>query len=121
MKIKKFLKSFVYAGEGIKVMFVCGRNMKVNLFTAFVVIVLGIIFHISAFEWISCLLCFGLVISLEMINTSFENLVNLVSPDFHPLAKKAKDIAAGAVLVSVIIAFIIGLIIFLPKIIDAIS
>jgi len=61
-------------------------------------------------------LCFGLVIGMELINTSIEKLVDLVSPEYHPLAEKVKDIAAGAVLFDSIIAAIIGLIIFVPKI-----
>jgi diacylglycerol kinase len=62
-----------------------------------------------------CIGCFGLVISLEMINSAIENLVDLVSPEYNKLAGKAKDIAAGAVLVAAICAAIVGLIIFLPK------
>jgi len=86
--------------------------------TCFVVLVLlfGWLLHIRIVEWLICLLCFGLVIGMELINTSLEKLVDLVSPEYHPLAEKVKDIAAGAVLFDSIIAAIIGLIIFVPKI-----
>jgi diacylglycerol kinase len=78
--------------------------------------VFGILFAISIAEWMLCLLCFGLVITAEMLNTAIENLVDLASPQKHVLAGKAKDIAAGAVLVAAIVAAIVGLIIFLPKV-----
>jgi len=83
----------------------------------FVILVLffGVIFVLSAVEWMICLLCFGLVIGAEMMNTAIESIVDLVSPQKQKLAGKAKDIAAGAVLVSAIVAAIAGLIIFVPK------
>ena len=114
---KKFLNSFKYAYRGIKEAFKSERNMKVHLFIMLSVIVLGFLFEISALEWIICLISFGLVISLEIINTSIETVVNLVSPKYNELAKRAKDLSAGAVLFNAIIAFILGIIIFLPKII----
>lgn len=82
------------------------------------VIIGGIILHISLQEWITVLILFGLVISLELVNTAVESTVDLVTEEKRPLAKKAKDTAAGAVLVSAIAAAIIGLMIFVPKIID---
>ena len=68
--------------------------------------------------YIICLILFGLVISLELVNTAVESTVDLVTEEKRPLAKKAKDTAAGAVLVSAIAAAIIGLMIFIPRIID---
>jgi diacylglycerol kinase (ATP) len=65
-------------------------------------------------EWCVVLLCFGLVMAAEAFNTAIERLVNLVSPDFHPLAGDVKDVAAGAVLICAIVAAIIGLIVFIP-------
>lgn len=114
---KKFLNSFKYAYRGIKEAFKSERNMKVHLFIMLSVIVLGFLFEISALEWIICLISFGLVISLEIVNTSIETVVNLVSPKYNELAKRTKDLSAGAVLFNAIIAFILGIIIFLPKII----
>ena len=81
-----------------------------------IVIVAGFIFKISVMEWIACLLLFALVISLELINTAIETTVDIAMPEINEKAKYAKDIAAGAVLFSAIIAVIVGLIIFLPKI-----
>ena len=91
------------------------RNMRIHLIVAALVVLFGLLFCISAVEWIICLLCMGLVFGAELINTSIENIVDLVSPDHHPLAGKAKDIAAGAVLMTAIISVITGLIIFIPK------
>ena len=77
---------------------------------------MGIIYKISTMEWIICILLFGLVISTEIINTAIENAVDLVTDEKNILAKKAKDAAAGAVLVNAIISVIIACIIWIPKI-----
>lgn len=114
---KKFLNSFKYAYRGIIEAFKSERNMKIHLFILLVVLVCGFLFNISLIEWIICLICFGLVISLEIINTSVETLVNLVSPKYNELARRIKDLSAGAVLFNAIVSFIVGIIIFLPKII----
>ena len=82
---------------------------------AIVAIVFSVLFNIAATEWIAVGFCIALVITMEMINTAIENVVDLTSPEQHPLAGKAKDIAAGAVLVCAIISGVIGLLIFLPK------
>lgn len=80
------------------------------------VIIAGFYYQISKFEWIVCIILFGMVISLELINTAIENTVDLAMPEKHPQAKIAKDVAAAAVLVGAIVAAIIGFIIFIPKI-----
>lgn len=113
---KKFLNSFKFAYKGIIEAFKSERNMKMHLFILLVVLVLGFLLNVSMSEWIICLICFGLVISLEIVNTSIETIVNLVSPKYNDLAKSAKDLSAGAVLFNAVITFIIGIIIFLPKI-----
>ena len=84
------------------------------------VIVAGVTLKINTTEWSVVLILCGLVISLELINTAIENAVDLVTKEYNETAKNAKDIAAGAVLFSAIIAAIIGFIIFLPKIINII-
>lgn len=84
------------------------------------VIVAGVTLRINTTEWSVVLILCGLVISLELINTAIENAVDLVTKEYNEKAKNAKDIAAGAVLFSAIIAAIIGFIIFLPKIINII-
>lgn len=76
----------------------------------------GVILKISAIEWCICMVLFGLVMALEHVNTAVEAVVDMVTEEYHPLAKVAKDTAAGAVLIAAIMAAIAGCIIFLPKI-----
>lgn len=113
---KPLYKSFGYAIAGFLTCIRGERNMKIHLTAAILVTLAGTLLHISAGEWIICLILFGLIMSLEMVNTALEAVVDLVTKEKQPLAKKAKDAAAGAVLVSSVMAAIIGLIIFLPKI-----
>ena len=113
--MKKRIRSFVYAGRGIRLVFSSEANMKIHIVVATLVVICGFIFNINTTEWIACLLCIGLVFGAEMINTAIENVVDLASPDHHELAGKAKDIAAGAVLICAIVSIIIGILIFLPK------
>jgi len=113
--MKKRIQSFGYAIRGIRHVFGTEANMKIHIAISVLVIICGIVFAISLSEWISCLLCIGLVVAAEMLNTAIENVVDLASPEQHPLAGKAKDIAAGAVLICAIISVIIGLLIFIPK------
>ncbi len=115
-KRKKLRNSFKYAFEGIGEAWRTEQNLKIHFVIMAIVIIAGFIFKISAMEWIVCLLLFAIVISLELINTAIETTVDIAMPDINEKAKYAKDIAAGAVLFSAIIAVIIGLIIFLPKI-----
>jgi diacylglycerol kinase (ATP) len=80
------------------------------------VIIMGFVFNISITEWCICITLFGLVISLELINTAIETVVDMITLDKNEKAKKAKDISASAVLVSAMASVVIGLIIFIPKI-----
>ena len=115
---KRLLNSFKYAGKGIIETFKSEKNMKIHLFMTLLVIVLGFLLNISLSEWIICIILFSSVISLEIVNTAIETVVNLVSPNYNELAKRAKDLAAGSVLIAAISSAIIGIIIFLPKIIN---
>jgi undecaprenol kinase len=112
----RFLKSFKYALQGIKHCFVSEKNFRMLLVIAAITFFLGIVFRISASEWLAVLFCSALVLSLEMINTAIEKLSNIVTESIHPVIKQVKDIAAGAVCLVSILSFIIGCIIFLPKI-----
>lgn len=114
--MKKLLKSFKYAFEGIFTGIKEEQNMKVHITIMILVIISGIMLKISKIEWIICIILFGLVISMELINTAIENTVDLITKEKKEKAKIAKDVAAGAVLVSAIASAIIGLIIFVPKI-----
>lgn len=119
MKMEKkdpLYRSFGYAFQGI---FTCvrkERNMKIHCVAAVLVVIAGVILKISAIEWCICMVLFGLVMALEYVNTAVEAVVDMVTEEYHPLAKVAKDTAAGAVLIAAIMAAIAGCIIFLPKI-----
>ena len=122
MKQEKFswknrLKSFKYAFNGLKILIREEHNARIHVFIAVCVLLAGLLFEISAGEWIAVTLCIGLVIALEMINSAIENLADFVSPEKHDRIKKVKDLAAGAVLLGAVIAVVVGLIVFLPKII----
>ena len=92
--------------------------MQIHCTAAVLVTVAGFVLKISAIEWCICLILFGLIMALELVNTSVEAVVDLVTEERKPLAKIAKDTAAGAVLIAAIMAAVAGLIIFLPKIIE---
>lgn len=111
-------KSFGYAFEGIFAGIRGERNMKIHCFVAVCVIVAGVLFHISVTEWCICLVLFGLILSLELVNTAIEAVVDLVTEDKKPLAKLAKDTAAGAVLIAAAMAAMAGLLIFVPKLVS---
>ena len=111
-------KSFGYAFEGIFAGIRGERNMKIHCFAAVCVIVAGGLFHISVTEWCICLVLFGLILSLELVNTAIEAVVDFVTEDKKPLAKLAKDTAAGAVLIAAVMAAMAGLLIFVPKLVS---
>ena len=114
-------KSFSYAFEGIFTCIRKERNIKIHCVFMFLVIAAGFILRLSVTEWCICLVLFGLILSLELVNTAVESVVDLVTEERKPLAKIAKDTAAGAVLISAIMAAIIGCIIFIPKVLDFIG
>lgn len=111
------VKSSNNAWRGFIVFIKSTQNAWLHLvFSAFAVY-LGIILSISSIEWIAIIFAIGLVILAETINTAIEIDIDLTSPNYHPYARDTKDVAAGAVLFSVFIACLVGIIIFLPKIV----
>ena len=117
-KMKKIRNSFKYAIEGIGTSFKTERNMKIHIFIMILVIIAGIILKINKSEWIICIILFAIVIGSELFNTSIETIVDMVMPEKNEKAKIAKDVSAGAVLVVAIGAAIIGLVIFVPRILN---
>lgn len=115
---KKLKNSFKYAIEGIRSAFRTEQNLKIHFIIAVIAIILGILLKINYTEWAICFLLFGFVITSELLNTAIEVTVDLAMPEKNERAKLAKDIAAGAVLVSAIISVLVGVAIFLPKIIN---
>ena len=108
-------RSFRYAFKGIFLLFASQPNARIHLLAVGVIVVLGAYLGLSAMEWCLITLCIALVLLAEGINTALEFLTDLVSPEHHPLAGNAKDTAAGAVLLSVIVCGVVWGIVFLPK------
>lgn len=115
MKRNSFFRSFKYAAQGIAAAIKSELNMKLHLLAAVIVILAAIMTGISMMEWFVIIVLFAGMFALEMLNTAIERVVDLASPELHPLAKEAKDIAAGAVLVFAVASAIIGLLIFLSR------
>ncbi len=109
-------ESFTHAFRGICVLVKSTHNFWVHIFFSIIVIILGYILKISPIEWVLITLSIGFVMVSEAFNTAIEIDIDLTSPNYHPYARDTKDVAAGAVLISAIISIIVGLIIFLPKI-----
>jgi len=114
--IKERLQSFKYALKGVRLLFQSETNAKIHLAFTILVIAGGLFFSVSLTEWCLLVLAIVMVLCAEGMNTAVEYLTDLVSPDFHELAGKTKDVAAGAVLITAIGAAIVGCVIFLPKI-----
>jgi diacylglycerol kinase len=115
--LKHRIKSVGYACEGIITFFKTQPNAQIQLLAAVAIIMVGFILDISCWEWCWIVASIASVIITEMLNTALEFLTDLVSPSVHPLAKKVKDVAAGAVLIAAITSVVIAVIIFLPKIV----
>lgn len=114
---KRLINSFKYAIEGLRSTIIREQNMTIHVFIATIIFIVGLFFNLSLNEWMLLALVSGLVMATELINTSIEAVVDLVQPTEHPLAKVAKDTAAAAVLVFAVVAIIMGIFIFLPKIV----
>ena len=112
--LRKRIKSFGYAFKGILLLFQTQIHARIHLIATVFVTILGFYFKISKTEWSIIALICTMVISSEAINTAIETIIDLVSPGHHVLAGRAKDLAAGAVLIIAVGAVIVGLIIFLP-------
>ena len=118
---KRLTNSFKYAIEGLKTAYIEEQNLRVHTLCSILVIIFGFVFHLSKIEFSICLILIGLVLMAEFFNTSIESVVDMITLEKNPYAKKAKDVAAAGVLVFAFISAVIGLIIFLPKIINLIG
>ncbi len=115
--MRKFLQSLKYTIAGLLSATKSERNLKIHLIFSLLVVTAGWLLHISILEWMIVGICIGGVISLEILNTAIEQLVDVVSKEKKPELGRIKDIAGAAVLVGAITAAIVGILIFLPKII----
>jgi diacylglycerol kinase len=114
-----FLQSFSFAGQGVWHVVRTQRNMRVHLAAALAAIVAGAILRIGAADWAAVLAVIGLVLTAETLNTVVEALVDLCTDEYHPLAKAAKDMAAGAVLIASAAAVGVAVAVFLPRLLSA--
>lgn len=115
-EVKRLLRSFHFAWTGIRQTFKTERNFQIHCMMSMIVITVALIVELSKLEWIIILFLIGGILSLELINTALEKTIDLITSEYHPLAKMAKDAAAGAVFIYTILAVIIGFLIFFPKI-----
>jgi diacylglycerol kinase len=110
-----FGRSFSFAGQGVWHVIRTQRNMRVHLVAAVAAVAAGLALRIDATDWACILAVIGLVLTAETLNTVVEAVVDLCTDEFHPLAKAAKDMAAGAVLISSAAAVGVGVAVFLPR------
>ena len=114
-KSPNLIASFGFALEGIAHAFRTQRNFKLHVGITLAVIIAGVLLGISVEQWAILAVTIALVLQAELVNTALEAIVDHVAPEFHALAKIAKDCAAGAVFVSAVVAVIVGLLILGPK------
>lgn len=112
------LRSFTFAFAGLKILLKTQHNSWIHLAVTGVVLAVGALLRITASEWCVLTLAMAIVWITETLNTAIEFLTDLVSPEFHPIAGQVKDLAAAAVLISAMAAAIVGVIVFLPRIIQ---
>ncbi len=119
--LRKRIKSFAYAFAGLRLVFRQEHNAWIHATAAICVVVAGFLFRISSLEWIAVVICIAMVISAEIINSSLERMADFVQPEMDNRIKEIKDLGAAAVLVCAIASAIVGIVIFLPKIIAFVS
>jgi diacylglycerol kinase (ATP) len=115
--LKKRLKSFRYAFEGIRNLLAYEHNSRIHLAVAILAVILGIVLHIALWQWAVLAIAIFIVFIAEIFNSAIENLADVVSPGYNDAIKRAKDYCAAAVLLASLLAVILGFLIFLPEII----
>lgn len=118
IKLRRLIQSFKYAGKGIYYALKEEQNMKIHFLLSLVVLIFAFIFRISAYEAIVLVLVISFVVAMEMINTVLERVMDIIKPRMHPYAKHIKDMLAAVVLIGAFASALVGLIIFLPKILE---
>ena len=113
--IKQRIKSFSYAIKGALLLLKEEPNVRIHISAGLLAILAGFLFQISLVEWLIVIICIGGVLALEAINSAIECLADYVSPEKQELIKKTKDLAAAGVLIISIASLIIGLLVFIPK------
>jgi diacylglycerol kinase len=116
--MRGFLKSFVHAGHGVAAGVRGCRNMQVMLAAALLALVAGLLLGIGPGAWCAVVAAMGLVLAVELVNTAGEELVDILCPDHDPRYGRVKDLLAGASLVAAAAAAVVGLVVFLPPVLD---
>jgi diacylglycerol kinase (ATP) len=114
MRAGSVVASFRYAFAGLRYLLWTQRNAKIHTAIGLAAIVLGFVLRLDRYEWLTLTLTIAIVLAAEGVNTAIEAVVDLASPTFHPLAKIAKDVGAGTVLLTALAAVIVGMLLFLP-------
>ena len=109
-----FLKAFIYAWAGVRVLYRTQRSFRIHAFISLLVVVIALLLRLPVISWCWLILAIGAVWSAEALNTSVEFLANVVSPQFHPEIKNVKDVAAAAVFLAVVCSVIIVLLLLVP-------
>lgn len=117
----RLVRSFGYALRGLAILVRTQANARIHAAATVLVVAAGFALRISPGEWCALLAAVGLVWLGEGLNTAIETLTDLVSPESHPLAGRAKDVAAGAVLCAALTAFVIGAVVFLPRLAELLA
>lgn len=117
-RFQRLVKSFSHAGQGLKYVFKTQPNMRIHFWTGFIVIIAAVVFKINYIELAIISLTIGVVLIGELVNTGVEFLVDLVCPEYNVQAKHIKDIAAAVVLLCAVVSVVVGVIIFLPYILN---
>lgn len=118
---RNFSKSMGHALDGIAYVTTHERNFKTEIVLGIITLILGVILKVSITEWLILIITISLVLCFEIINTAIERGVDLVTKEYKELARIAKDVSAGAVLVMSMFSVVIGIIIFIPKITDMLN
>ena len=112
-----FAQALSNAARGLRYGVRCERNVRIDCCFAVLALVLAAIFRVSAEQWLAIVICIAVVVAFELMNTAVETLTDLASPQFHPLAGRAKDCAAAACLVVSVGALVVGMVIFVPYVV----
>ena len=118
MRAASVADSFRYAFAGLRYLLWTQRNAKIHTVIALAAIALGFVLRLDRYEWLVLALTIAMVLAAEGANTALEAVVDLASPNYHPLAKIAKDVGAGTVLLTAIAAVIVGLLLFVPHLLS---
>ena len=118
MRAANVANSFRYAIVGLRYLLWTQRNAKIHTAIGLAAVVLGFMLGIDRYEWLTLILTITIVLAAEGVNTAIEAVVDLASPSYHPLAKIAKDVGAGTVLLTAVAAVIVGMLLFLPHLLS---